>query len=103
MISIDIKYGYHAERCNPAAGKLASELAEALPEITSTKLGYGEGRIAFEFNGHVLLFDCGTKSLSFNHFYGAREMRFESVRDLVDTLKKWSDRNPRQIDGKPSV
>lgn len=38
----------HEERCEPRAGKRASALAEALPEIPSTKLGYGDGMVTFE-------------------------------------------------------
>jgi hypothetical protein len=38
----------HAERCEPLAGKRASDLMAALPEVPSTKLGYGAGNVTFE-------------------------------------------------------
>jgi hypothetical protein len=42
--------GYtHARECDPKGGKLADEFAARFPGIKSTKLGYGHGRLTFQF------------------------------------------------------
>ena len=96
VISIDVKYDHHNTRCHAAAGRLATEFANSLPEIPSTKFGYGEGRLTFNIsNDCKVTFDCSSASLSLHHLFGAHALGTEAARDLVATLNEWAKRHPR--------
>ena len=40
----------HARECSPKAGALADKLVALFPNVKSTKLGYGFGRLTFQFD-----------------------------------------------------
>lgn len=95
VIDIDVKYNHHNARCHAAAGRLASDLAAALPELRSTKFGYGDGRLAFDIGGdRTVVFDCHPDRLWLHHVGRAHALDAEAARDLVATLNEWSKRHP---------
>jgi len=81
----------HFNRCNPEAGKHASALIEALPDIESGKLGYGDGLVVFDldenFNVRFSVDSFGAFSLE--EVFLLKDMNAAAAESLVRALQAW--------------
>jgi hypothetical protein len=74
-------------------GKAATKLANSIPNVESTKLGYGTGKLTFNFDGEFsVTLRCGEKSFAFDHVFLLGDMTEDAARDLVQTLAAWRAR-----------
>jgi hypothetical protein len=86
---------YCINPCDPKSGDAASKLAAALPEVSSTKLGYGYRNLAFEMdpNFHVQLeVDRRDQSFNLQDVWLLNNLSHDDAADLVKTLAAWRAR-----------
>jgi hypothetical protein len=100
------KYASPTE-CDPAAGDAASTLQAAVPEVPSTKLGYGRGVIAFEVDDklHVSLnVNRHDRAFHLDDVWLLADLSHDDAVDLVRTITAWRgrqlDRRARAIAAK---
>jgi len=97
--------------CDAAAGDAASTLQAAVPEVPSTKLGYGQGVVAFEIDDelHVRLRTCSRVYSDFHldAVWLLADLSHDDAVDLVRTIAAWRgrqiDRSTRRAAAKPYV
>lgn len=84
------------DACIPKAGKHADELITAIPEVPSTKLGYGRGNFVFEPdpNFHIRFRIAPLESVfHLEDVWLLDELTHEDAADLVKTLIAWRERS----------
>lgn len=104
--------GWHAHTgprsadCAPALGRAATRLQEAAPDVSSTKLGYGHGRVTFEIDDDLSVgFDVrhpwnatgdardeSTVTFPWQRLHSLGGLSHDDALDLVRTLRDWSVR-----------
>ena len=81
--------------CDPKSGRAASKLAAAVPEVPSTKLGYGYRNLVFEMdpNFHVHFeVDRRDRSFHLQETWLLDNLAHDDAADLVKTLAAWRAR-----------
>lgn len=74
-------------------GRAATRFANSIPNVESTKLGYGTGKLTFNFDGEFsITLRCGANSFTFDHAFLLGDLTVDSARDLVQTLAAWRAR-----------
>lgn len=85
----DMSRRLHQESCSPEAGAAADALAALVPDVTSTKHGYGDGRLAFKLNPeHTVALDVardGTFRVS--HFFWLSRLSQDQAARLIRALR----------------
>lgn len=85
----------HREKCDPAAAAVADRIAAQLPDIKSTKLGWGDGVLTFEIGSELkvgLGLSGGRKRISFRHLHCHEWMTPERAITFVRALAIWHRR-----------
>lgn len=88
--------------CDPKSGDVASKLAAAVPEVPSTKLGYGYGNLVFETdpNFHVRFqVDRRDRSFKLRDVWLLDDLSHDDAADLVKTLAAWRARQQDRAAG----
>ena len=89
--------GWYASRfahnnCNPVAGRIANALAAQVPEIDSTKLGYGEGKLTFEIaeglNVSFRIRGIEPYAIAFEDLHCLGDLSIEQAARLVRAIKE---------------
>lgn len=90
-----ITYGHEYE-CSPAKGRAADALIDLvktmMPTMTITKLGYGFGRVAFEFGiSRVVTFQVMTDgTYSLEKVFVLQDLPKHEAAGLVDAIRRWT-------------
>jgi hypothetical protein len=84
----------HARECSPEAGAAALALMQSLGDVPSTKLGYGYGRVTFQFaeGRSITLRVNADDTFSVDHFHWLPEGNQWLTRSLLLLLKLQSMR-----------
>jgi hypothetical protein len=85
-------FNKHVRDCpNVAAGTVAIELAAHLPELHSTKFGYGDGYLTFEpdDNMHVRLKCSNAETFKLEDVWLLGSLSIDEAADLVRALADW--------------
>lgn len=85
--------GYnHAERCDPAAGRAASRLIDAVPDVAAGQLGYGDGHVVFDLSDDFsVVFKRGQRTFSLRDVHLLDNLSIDESAALVRALKGWAD------------
>lgn len=76
------------------AGHAATSLAARLPEVRSTKFGYGTGNLAFQIDRRLTIrFDCTGGAFDLRDVWLLGELDENQAVDLVRTIAEWRRRN----------
>lgn len=88
----DPAYARHS--CDPEAGVNADRLAAAVC-VSSTKLGYGDGRLSFEIDDDFVVglsCDSGDFPFRWSYLHHLGDLSTGDAIDLIDSLKLWRRR-----------
>lgn len=79
----------HARECSPKMGRSADRMAKRVPNIKSTKLGYGFGKLTFKFDDRhsVTLNVHDDGKFSVDHIFWIGDMMPVDVMLLVIVLQ----------------
>jgi hypothetical protein len=85
--------GYsHATRCDPAAGRAASCLINAVPDMAAGQLGYGDGHVVFDLSPDFsVLFECGPRAFTLRDVHRLGTLSVDEAAALVRALREWAD------------
>lgn len=96
------EHGRHrADRCNPSAGKAVDSLMSAIPEVSATKLGYGDDNFVFTpdgpeaattFNIRFSVQPRREEPFRLEGVWLLNHLSHEDAEDLVKTLVEWRKR-----------
>lgn len=84
----------HAERCDPAQGRLARKLIDQVPDVRSGQLGYGDDKVVFEISADlVILFtvDRGKRPFALSDVTSFKGLSVEASAGLVRALQRWAE------------
>jgi hypothetical protein len=87
----------HADRCDPALGRMAQRLIASVPDVRSGQLGYGDGQVVFDladdFSVRFEVRRAGTHGRAFSlcdvHRLGS--LTVAEAADLGRAIKTWAD------------
>jgi hypothetical protein len=84
----------HARECSPEAGAAADKLAASVADVPSTKLGYGFGKLTFQYaeGRSITLRVNGDGTFSVDHLHWLPDGNEWLTRSLVLLLKLQSMR-----------
>jgi len=89
--------GVWAKSAAPSLAKIgesATLLAQSIPNVDSTKLGYGTGKLTFNYDDKAsITFRCEANNrFTVDHIWLLNDLSADAARDLVQTIKAWRDR-----------
>lgn len=85
----------HAARCNPASGRMAQRLFQALPGTRSGQLGYGDGSAVFDIDrDFTVRFEVSSRghhgrAFSLREVHRLGGLTVSESADLVTLLTDW--------------
>jgi hypothetical protein len=87
-----VKLRNHAERCDPARGRVATKLIESLPEVSAGKLGYGDHSSIFDLSKDLsIAFNVGVKDVRLKEVILIGKLSVDEAADLVRAIKGWQN------------
>lgn len=95
--------GWHelmGHRCHPQRAEHARQLEDAVPEVPSTRLGYGGEMLVFDpddaFTVQFSIRERGDAPFKMEDLYILHALPLEAAADLVRTLAEWRKRWPKR-------